>query len=67
MDKLIAHAKTTRALLLALRNQGKTIEQCADRHVMNRSIATIKRWCRRFDIEFQDYKPNKKANKNAKH
>lgn len=36
---------------------GLTLEQCADRRVMNRSIRTLQMYCRRFQIAFADYVP----------
>lgn len=58
--RLTAHAKTTRNLLTRLRDSGMTLEQCSGPLIMHRSPATLKRWCRRFGIEFPDYQPKPK-------
>lgn len=60
MARITAHQKTTRALLTRLRDQGMTLEQCAGPKIMARSITTLKRWCRKFDIAFPDYEPRQK-------
>lgn len=51
------HALLTEELLRRLSANGLTLEQCADRRVMNRSVRTLQRYCRRFGIAFPDYIP----------
>lgn len=60
MARLANHARTTRTLLTTLRDQGLTLEQCAEPKIMDRSITTLQRWARRFEIAFPDYTPKKK-------
>lgn len=57
MPKITAHSRTTEALLIRLRDQGLTLEQCAAPKIMNRKLRTLKNWCRRFQISFPDYTP----------
>lgn len=47
----------TEALIRRLHEKGLTIEQCADRRVMNRSVATLERYARKFELAFPDYVP----------
>lgn len=51
------HALITEELMRRLSANGLTLEQCADRRVMNRSIRTLQMYCRRFKIAFADYVP----------
>lgn len=58
-----SYGAVTRELLLRAVEQGKTLEQCASPLYMNRSIRTIRKWARLFDIAFPDYKPRKRKPK----
>lgn len=53
----------TEALLRRLHEKGLTLEQCADRRIMNRAPATLKAYARRFDLAFPDYVPRKRRPK----
>jgi hypothetical protein len=44
-------------LLKRLHSNGLTLEQCADRRVMNRSVSTLKKYARDLALAFPDYVP----------
>lgn len=46
-------------LLRRLNEKGLTLEQCADAKIMDRSVRTLKRYAREFDLTFPDYTPRK--------
>lgn len=46
-------------LMRQLAGRGLTLQQLSDRRVMNRSIYTLKKHARRFEIAFPDYLPRK--------
>lgn len=47
----------TASLLRRLSEKGLTLEQCADRRMLNRSISTLEGHCREYGIAFPDYMP----------
>ena len=49
----------TEQLMRQLAGRGLTLQQLSDRRVMNRSIYTLKKHARRFEIVFPDYLPRK--------
>lgn len=53
------HYAMTKALLCRLQEKGLTLEQCAARQIMNRSLRTLKAYVREFDLAFPDYVPRK--------
>ena len=57
------HHQLTEAILRRLNEKGLSLEQCADRRIMNRSIATLRRYAREFDLSFPDYVPVKQRPK----
>lgn len=61
MTNLIAksYASVTLELLTRAKAQGMTLEQCASPLYMNRKVKTLRKWARRFGMEFPDYKPRK--------
>lgn len=48
----------TADLLRRLSEKGLTLEQCADRRLLNRSISTLEGHCREYGIRFPDYTPS---------
>lgn len=48
----------TESLLRRLSEKGLTLEQCADRRMLNRSLSTLESHCREFGIRFPDYTPS---------
>lgn len=44
-------------LLTRLHGNGLTLEQCADKRVMNRSLDTLKGYARKLKLSFPDYVP----------
>jgi hypothetical protein len=48
----------TADLLRRLSEKGLTLEQCADRRLLNRSISTLEGHCREYGIRFSDYTPS---------
>lgn len=48
----------TKDLLRRLSEKGLTLEQCADRKMLNRSVSTLQAHCRAFGIRFPDYTPS---------
>jgi hypothetical protein len=47
----------TKDLLRRLSEKGLTLEQCASRKMLNRSVGTLQSRCREFGIRFPDYTP----------
>lgn len=47
----------TEMLLRRLAEKGLTLEQCADRRMLNRAISTLEAHCRDYGISFSDYTP----------
>lgn len=47
----------TEMLLRRLSEKGLTLEQCADRRMLNRAISTLEGHCRDYSISFSDYVP----------
>ena len=47
----------TEGLLRRLSEKGLTLEQCADRRMLNRSASTLKGHCTKFGIRFPDFVP----------
>ncbi len=48
----------TESLLRRLSEKGLTLEQCADRKMLNRSVGTLEAHCREYGIRFPDYTPS---------
>jgi hypothetical protein len=48
----------TKSLLERLAEKGLTLEQCADRRMLNRSLSTLQAHCRDYGIRFPDYTPS---------
>jgi hypothetical protein len=53
------HHALTEALLRRLNEKGLTLEQCADRRLMDRSLRTLQAYAREFELSFPDYTPLK--------
>lgn len=47
----------TASLMRRLSEKGLTLEQCADRRMLNRSRSTLEGHCREYSIRFPDYVP----------
>jgi hypothetical protein len=47
----------TEMLLRRLSEKGLTLEQCADRRMLDRAISTLESHCRTYGIAFPDYTP----------
>lgn len=48
----------TKNLMRRLSEKGLTLEQCADRKMLNRSRSTLESHCREYGIRFPDYTPS---------
>lgn len=53
--KVTDHAKITEALLRYAAENSITLEQCSSSRIMDRKINTLKRYVRRFGLQFPDY------------
>lgn len=52
-----SYTSLTKQLMMRLAEKGCTLEHLADRRMMNRSLSTLKRRAREFEIAFPDYVP----------
>lgn len=55
--KVTSFQDLTESLLRRLAEKGLTLEQCADRRMLNRSLSTLESHCRTYGIRFPDYTP----------
>lgn len=61
-----ARDNLTEALLRRLHEKGLTLAQCADKRIMKRSVGTLQKYARQFDLAFPDYIPQKLRPKKEK-
>lgn len=55
--KVTSFQDLTESLLRRLSEKGLTLEQCADRRMLDRSVSTLESHCRTYGIRFPDYTP----------
>lgn len=53
------HAGITEMLMRRLHEKGLSLEELCDRRVMKRSLRTLQRYARQFELAFPDYVPAK--------
>lgn len=64
--KLTNHVKTTESLMRMAVEKGWTLAYLCDAKVMDRSLRTLQKRARQFDLQFSDYVPRKLKPKKAR-